>query len=210
MTATLDTRKFDEAIRFYAAAVKKDSAHIINRQALNVLLRTVKLTPKAVVATIKGTFLRPDGKPNALVYQILHTNNFGEAFDDANTKKTVKGRRSARLKVAKAFVGRRVRATGYIRAGWFTATSVLDRLLGKNVSLGSGAGIRKKFPNLTGHILTAKASEKPFAEFGSMAKAAGRIGRAALQRGMDAAAADMRQYAEKVMKQTARKVAIVK
>jgi len=77
------------------------------------------------------------------------------------------------------------------------------------VSLGSGAGIRKKFPTLTGHILTAKVSEKPFAEFGSMAKAAGRVGRDALQKGMNAAATDMRQYAEKVMKETARKVAKV-
>jgi hypothetical protein len=210
MTASLDTRKFDEAMRFYASAVKKDTAHIVNRQALNVLLKTVKLTPKADPKAIKGKLLRPDGKPNARVYKIISMQDAGGAFAEANARKTSKGRRSAKLKVAKAFVGRRVRATGYIRAGWFTATSVLDRLLGKNVSLGSGAGIRKKFPNLTGHILTAKASEKPFAEFGSMAKAAGRIGRAALQRGMDAAAADMRQYAEKVMKQTARKVAIVK
>ena len=209
MTATLDTRKFDEAMRFYAAAVKKDSAHIVNRQALNVLLKTVKLTPKADPKEIKSKLLRPDGKPNDRVYRILSMRDSGGAFAEANAKKTAKGRKSAKLKVAKAFVGKRLRATGYIRAGWFTATSVLDRVLGKNVSLGSGAGIRKKFPNLTGHILTAKESEKPFAEFGSMAKAAGRVGRDALQKGMNAAAADMRQYAEKVMKETARKVAKV-
>lgn len=209
MTAILDTRKFDEAIRFYASAVKKDTAHIVNRQALNVLLKTVKLTPKADPKTIKGKLLRPDGKPNARVYRIISMHDAGGAFAEANAKKTSKGRRSAKLKVAKAFVGKRVRATGYIRAGWFTATSVLDRLLGKNVSLGSGAGIRKKFPNLTGHILTAKKSEKPFAEFGSMAKAAGKVGLNALQAGMNAAATDMRQYSEKIMKETARKVAKV-
>lgn len=209
MTASLDTRKFDEAIRFYASAVKKDTAHIVNRQALNVLLKTVKLTPKADPKTIKGKLLRPDGKPNALVYKIINTQN-ATAFVEANAKKTSKGRRSAKLRIAKSFIAKRVSATGYIRAGWFTATSVLNRLLGKNVNLGSGAGIRKKFPNLTGHILTAKESEKPFAEFGSMAKAAGKVGLNALQAGMNSAATDMRLYSEKVMKETARKVAIVK
>ena len=209
MNASLDTRKFDEAIRFYASAVKKDTAHIVNRQALNVLLKTVKLTPKADPKTIKGNLLRPDGKPNARVYRIISMHDAGGAFAEANAMKTSKGRRSAKLKVAKAFVERRVRATGYIRAGWFTAISVLDRLLGKNVNLGSGTGIRKKFPNLTGHILTAKESEKPFAEFGSMAKAAGKVGLNALQAGMNSAATDMRLYSEKVMKETARKVAKV-
>lgn len=218
ITAHLDTRQFDAALKFYAEHVKKDPQYVVNRQALNVIIKTIAATPKGVKESInrslfyigekqvktfrkkRGTSRRVfSGKTktvpafsNPLIYKILN--------------KRFKGLK--RGQGVKIFLAQKRAAIGYSKAAWWPAALAFDKLKTGLKTKGTAAA-SKKFPRIVGRGIGGQEGYKSTASIVAAAMGSATVGRKALEIAFVQAAKDMRDYIEKKFKATARKVAKV-
>jgi hypothetical protein len=109
-TMEFDFRAFDREIKNYLIATGKDGAYVVNRQSLNVAIKTAAETPIADAAKIRAVAERP----------------WWPKFIASRMRKPFT-RKQAR-KVSKGIIGKRVRSRGYVRSGWRLAIAALQAL----------------------------------------------------------------------------------
>lgn len=204
----LDTREFDAAIREYQGAVKKDWAYVANRQALNVAIKTGMATPIANKQKIRDLTKEP-WWPKYVAKRI--NSEKGVRVKAGKTKggnqkfKKIKGRytRAEARKVSKRLIDLRIARTGFIRSGWLPAIKILSalKLKAKSASL-AGTG---KIQRPKGDARVAQPGDKPLAIIINHSQGAEKVGGKALQKGINQAAVDMRQFIRERGSETARR-----
>lgn len=187
----IDTREFDKALVIYSQAVQKDAAYIVNRVALNVAIKTAAATPRTTPRQITS-LLKKD-----IWWKVVT-----KRLKKAGRKIT----RVSRERYSEKMQRQRLKVRGYLRSGWNPALRLLNTA--KNIAKGrpstrSSAGTRQ-FQNPPGGAIPAKPGMHCRAEIWNSADGAQEYPEH-LQRGMDAAAADMLSYAHQIMSDTARK-----
>lgn len=186
----LDTRRLESALAFVTMASGRDLAVSLNKAGLTAIIGSsygpgaMKLTPKASSAAIASV---PDSKIASAVA--------------ANLRKSSKRVSSVEFKqLVRKEKARRRRASGYTAfAGWNNAAKALG---------GRGVRTNAEFPNSHAADGTGgKATSTNLAAFiVNTAPAAEKIGKAALQQGLNNAAVDLVVYGTKKLQQTFDKV----
>lgn len=217
ITAKLDTRQFDAALRLYYKTVPKDLAYCTNRSALNVVIKTVHVTPKSD----QGKILENLNQIGTKVSQVTRGKNKGK-FRKAGrifagktiyklvnfyrTKKGLPGAKRAEMAgLADKFAGRRVSSISYLRSGWIPSIKVLSALkLKLRIPASSDLREARRFKKPKGRALVAMAGLKPMALVVNHTKWS-HVGADALQRGINDAAADMTKFCTETMGASAKK-----
>ncbi len=213
----LQTARFNSAIQEYAKHVKKDAAHVVNRQSLNVMIKAIQNSPvaseKKILAgfgysgmgdiqkyrrTKKGKVVK-SGKP-----KVVRKFSKPLAYKIVNKKSQKKLSRFEVGKAASVMLGKRIAAISYVKAGWIQPANHFAAL---KTGLKLTAAMKKplkKFSRIKWSASTAKDGEKPWATFGHWSSAAGTVGKKVLAKALGLAATDMRDYIQKKYKGTAR------
>lgn len=218
ITAHLDTREFDKAMKFYAERLKKDPQYVVNRSMVNVLIKTIAATPKSTKEIVNKS-LHLIGEKQVKTFRKKKSS--GRRVYSGKTKtvpafsspliykilnKNFKGLK--RGQGVKKFLGRRRAAIGYSKAAWWPAALAFDKLKIGLKSKGASAS-SKKFPKLIGRGAGGQEGYKSTATVMAASMGSSTVGRKALEVAFVAAAKDMRDYIAKKFKETARKVAKV-
>lgn len=219
MTTHLDTREFDAALKFYASKVKKDTAHIVNRQSLNVIIKAIQETPRGEKTKINAALGYVGDKQSKIFKKVKGKNRRvysgkTKKIPDLSTPLVYKilNKKYKHLKRGQGvrkFLSTRRGAIGYLRAAWWPAAKVFDAL---KTGLKSPSGTNqasKKFPRMAGGGTGASEGFKSFATLFTAAAGSATVGREILSRALNLAAKDMREYIEKKFRETAKKVAKV-
>jgi hypothetical protein len=188
----LDTREFEQALRDYEKATQKDMADILNRAARNVAYRAAQNTPVANKAEIKSYLFRDEKLRYALTSIALRKKGVG-VLKSPQFKKAVE-----------RFVAHRLGSSRYLRAMWKPAIEKFG---------GTFRGAAPKGGNEGYGIKAVDNIAEIFAEIGAIisqpdekhAAGAEDIGLKALQDAVDFVAEDLLEYAEKKMRETAKK-----
>ncbi len=217
MNVALDTRQFDAALREYAGFVKKDAAYVVNRQSLNVMIKAMNASPVATrekiakalglagMEQVQATRRTKSGK-RVFTGRTKMVRKFKKPILYKLASSTQKGLSKYEIaKKASAIYGRRLGAIGYVRAGWAPAAKRFEALkLGlKAVSVGK---VLKRFPKIRWSARTAKPGDIAGASFSHWIRARNKVSPGVLQKALNAAAVDMRDYIQKKFKESARKV----
>lgn len=187
----IDTREFDKALVIYSQAVQKDAAYIVNRTALNVAIKTAAATPRTAPRQITN---------------LLKKEVWWKVVTKRLKKKGRKITRANRERYSEKMQRQRLKVRGYLRSGWNPAMRILTsaKAIAKGTIGTRSAAGTKQFKNPPGGATPAQPGVHVRAEIWTNADGAQEYPEY-LQRGMDAAAADMVQYAHKLMSDTARK-----
>lgn len=195
---TFNTREFQAALKSYAEVSKRDWPEIVNRQALNLALRSMQFTPKAERAAIQAN----EGKdwwPKYIAKRIKGSGvvikQRGRAFGTVIRERYT---RAEARKVSRAIIQARVRASAFCRAGWIPAAKLLAQKLGRTIRVSA-----KQFGKAKG-AATAATVGRATAEIINSARGAGKVGAAAFQAAINFVANDMREYTLKKMAERAR------
>ncbi len=217
ITGQLDTRQFNEALRLYYRTVPKDLAYCTNRSALNVVIKTVKRTPKSDQAKILASL----GQTGTKVRQLTKGKNKGKFKADgrifaggssarnlvqwARWKKGLPPLGGAELQAEMSkLTGRRMSSIGYLRSGWIPSIKVLSALKLKLRAEGSELREARRFKNPKGRAIVATPGLKPFALIANGTKWSS-VASKALQDGLNEAAADMTKFCKETMGASAKK-----
>jgi hypothetical protein len=195
---TFNTKEFQSALRSYAEVSKRDWPEIVNRQALNLALRSMQFTPKAEKAAIQQ-LESLDWWPKYIAKRIAGA---GVTVQQRGKKfKTVIAtnytRAQARM-ASRTIISARVRASAFCRAGWIPAVRILAAKVGRTLRVSA-----KQYGQPKGDA-TAATVGRATAEIINSARGAGKVGAAAFQRAINFVADDMRLYVAKKMQQRAR------
>lgn len=204
----MKTKQFDDAIELYKEATKKDMADVLNRALRNVGYRAAEFTPKKDKHVIEAE-LWSDKIGLKFITKKLRA-RIGQTFKTAKGKlRTV--RRVTRKQIAlqtRQFIARRMKRTGFLRAGWVAAlvkagikTSGLKGAIiaDSKSSLGSGQqATPKKLYARLGNGVWGRLNGKSAATIRGVMQGA-------LRRAMSYVAKDMTDYAKERLGKTARK-----
>lgn len=208
MSFVIQTKEFEQALREYQAASKKDMADVLNRALRNVGFRAAEFTPKKDPATIDAE-LRKDKIGLKYITNKL-TGKKGTTYTTAKGRtRTI--RRVTRKQIAlrtRQFFARRKKKVGFLRAGWVAALVSagipLGRGLGRNLTKGKstiGSGRKATPEKLMAYLgngvwgrLNGKAASKMRT-----------VMQSALNRAMSFVANDMKTYAKERLSKSAKK-----
>jgi hypothetical protein len=154
-----DLRRFDKALRTYAEATKKDVPYILNRSAMNLAFRACSFTHQANKEAIRAM----TGVNN--VYALVNWNR---------SQKGLPGlAKAGREAAVRKFIAARVRAVGFIRAGWLKPARKLQKVVrgakpagvnirGLNNKIGKGtATLARASLNAFSEIVNQSTSKSP-------------------------------------------------
>lgn len=204
----MNTKQFDAAIALYKEATKKDMSDVLNRALRNVGYKAAEFTPKKEKDQIEIE-LWTDKIGLKFITKKLRA-RIGQTFQTKKGKnRTV--RRVTRKQIAKAtreFIKRRMKRTGFLRAGWVAALVNA----GLKVSGLWGAIIKDSKSTLgsgkqaTPKKLTARLGNGVWGRLNGKSAAVIRgVMQGALRRAMSYVAKDMTDYAKDRMAKTAKK-----
>lgn len=184
----INPSKMVAALRAYKIATCKDEKDILNRAARNTAYRAASATPVASPSKIRRDVMRDPHLRYALTSIALRRKGIG----------LLKSPEFA--KAVSNLVSRRASSAKYLRAGWAKAIQELGGTFrGSKFKGADGFANKATTSRLVTEIVNILAQPDS-----SHAAGAERIGLVALQQGLDAAAADMMDYARTVMSQTAK------
>ncbi len=203
MSITLDTSKFDKALRALIAHNKRDASEELNKRARNVIIRAAKATPKAergkieasltklTITTTTGasgkTLKKPKKRyiPSEIVYKIVAKKQGLPGLSHVGMSA-----------MAKKFIGARLSGIGFVAfAGWNNALKAFG---------GSGFGaINKNFGNSSAArgSGTQATPETLTATMVNTAAWSDHIARGPLQSALDAEAKEMAAHLESKMQE---------
>ena len=194
----IDTREFQEAMKFYLKHSKRDLAFVVNKRAINVSFLTMKKTPSASAARINRDLRKRiavdsrKGKKKPPLAALL----IASGSDKIGGKKPARGLYGAAMKEEiERVIGRRQRTRAYIKSGFIKTIRDLERKVPG----------RQGFSKPAGEGRPARPGINPTAEVINHATNAGKIAGPALQKALNADAADMRRFTEKRLQKTANK-----
>ena len=202
----IDTREFQEAMKFYLKHSKRDLAFVVNKRAINVSFLTMKKTPSASAARINRDLRKRiavdsrKGKKKPPLAALL----IASGSDKIGGKKPARGLYGAAMKEEiERVIGRRQRTRAYIKSGFIKTIRDLERKVpGRQKRPPRGT---QGFSKPAGEGRPARPGINPTAEVINHATNAGRIAGPALQKALNADAADMRRFTEKRLQKTANK-----
>ena len=173
-------RDAQAALRLYQKATNKSAADVLNRFARNVLMWSIRFTPKTTLATIRK---EADPKRSKLLWKLASRDGFrkGEGIGE-EVERRYNDRRKSKGFIAAGFVkalrvfGGRSRAGGFREGG----------------EAAGGTGKRARDTRL-------------IAEFTNTAEGASKVGPAPVNRAMNHVSEDMKNHAYERMQKDARK-----
>ena len=189
----IDTREFNAALREYIKVSKRSLPEIVNKRAVNICFKSIRFTPKARKSRIKRDLKQKSRiNPKAPVGAILINKQRGEAGKP--------GRYGAEMAAAmERWEIKRNVSSGFIKSGW----------LGAVKDLAPHAKVFRRPPRVEvkdkpkGYGRPARVGINPTAEIVNQVNGAVKVGAPALQRAMNADAADMKNYVARKMQQDA-------
>jgi hypothetical protein len=225
MSMTLDTRQFTAAMWLYEKATKKDCAYILNKGGKQAAMGSkeypgaYQLTPRAQPTRIdaelgssrqqrigkRGKALK--GKKNeysaasAYLFRIIQKIRNGKRLSNFHGQipKWLQGGApgmSKRAAAERLIAGKRS-SCGYIALGWIKAA--------RDLGMTSRVRISQKGDAFKRSGATAATERSLVTTIYNGARGAEKVGRAALQQGINSAAADMRAHGEKKLAETAQR-----
>jgi hypothetical protein len=195
-------------MRLYARATKKDEVSVVNRTARNFAIKAMMFTKVAEPAAIESDLKSLERKTFVkLVFARLKKKDTkGRAMLKLSTSgnrdsngKYIKGSVSSREAMALTmvrFIKHRKSTSGYIKRGWHKVAKAFG------ASYESMRGTYSAVKKSSGKKATEAKLE---AVFENAAKGAGDAGIKAVQQALDATVSDMRDYALRLMQETAKK-----
>lgn len=145
-----DTRQFDAAIKELMKYSRRDIAEELNQKAYSITLSASKITYKAQTQEIRAKF---DEHPELIAMAI-------NKWRGANGLKGLKGRdMHEAIRVER---NRRIRAAGFLRAGWLAAVATLASAIGKEFRQAKTA---ERFQKISGGANKAIPSDRPGVTF---------------------------------------------
>lgn len=205
-----EERNFHAAIREYYEATGKDAEYVVNRQALNVAIKTGMNTPQANAGAIRAV-AEKEWWPK-FVAKRLHRGS--KVVLKGKTGKKYKGRRHIQGKytreeakaASKQMIKNRIAKSGYIRSGWLPAINKLSAMkLASKGRVGKTPSFTRNREKQPGDVVVARPGIHPLAELVNKADGAVEVAGPALIRGLSLAAADMRGFIAEKYGATAKK-----
>lgn len=116
----LDTSRFDMAMREYVKNSKRDFVETVNRKALSIAFRSIKMTYKANVAQIRSDLNQPSSTyPDVTVAEQIVAGKLRAAGK--------KFTRNELKRLARKLISAKVKAAGFLRSGWLPAIKIMSR-----------------------------------------------------------------------------------
>jgi len=200
--------RFEAAIKEYYQRTGKDAAYVVNRQALNVAIKTAQNTPVADASAIRRIVQKP-WWPKFVAKRIM-----GKGIRLTGKKpKRYGGRSQVRgsytveeaRQASKQIVKNRLKKKGWVRSGWSVAIARLAALkLAMKGRVSGTPSFTRDGTKAPGDVVIATPGISPRAEIINRAAAAVPVASNALRHGLALAAADMREYVREKYGETAK------
>lgn len=185
--AKTNINNFVFALRAYKAATKKDEVDILNRAARNVAFRAASFTPKASAATVRSGLMKDPHLRYALTAIALRKRGIGALKSPEFAKEVAR------------FVSRQASSAGYLRAAYAKAIEQLGGTFrGSKFKGADGFANKAKITALIAEIVAIVS--QPDAAHAASAEV---IGKRAIDEAVQFVAADMLNYAQQKLVQTA-------
>lgn len=200
----IDTREFEAALKFYVQHSKRDLAYIVNKRAINVAFLAMRKTPSARAAKIERDLRKRiavpgrkgKGKPPLAALMI---NAGSDKLGKNPPPKGLYG--DAMAEAIREVARKRQRTRAYIKSGWLKSIRDLEKAVpGRTKRQPRNV---QDFARQAGEGRPAKPGINPTAQVISHAQGAQRIAGPALQKALNADAADMRKFTERRLQKTA-------
>lgn len=233
VTLIIDSKQFDSALKLYRQASKRDLSYILNRAGANIAFKAIQYTPKADAKKIENQLRAQTGSRIAGKRGILATPKSPKAASRRGIyKATPLAFRIVGAKLARkgtniqsefgsrgdvdAYINKiiasRKRTVGFLKSGWFAAARAFQGAIKGNA--GSKFKGALDFGTQKGTYTLAVPSDSPIAmltnsavnpKSGTSPDALIKYGSPALQKAVNAVAADMREWAQRKLAETASK-----